>query len=118
MKSSFVTALYRFVEISSGCVSLGDTNIASLQLEKLRSSINFIPGDPVLFDGSIRYNLDPNDERTDEMLMIALQRVLLWEKVSRLTKKLDSAASTLFNVWEKKLLFLARALLNSSSKVS
>ncbi|XP_043289831.1 ATP-binding cassette sub-family C member 12-like isoform X2 [Venturia canescens] len=117
LKSSFVTSLYRFVEITSGDIYLSNTNINHIPTAKLRKSINFIPGDPFLFDGSVKYNLDPNNESTDKTLMMALQKVCLWEKVSKLPNKLESSANVTFKLWEKKLLFLARALLNNSSKI-
>ena len=118
LKTAFITALYRFVEINSGKIYVSNKNIADVQIDRLRRSINFIPGDPVLFNGSIRYNLDPGREKSDERLMVVLQKLSLWEKVSKFPKKMDSPASSLFTVWERKLLFLARSLLNCCSKVS
>lgn len=118
LKSSFVTSLYKFVDITSGNIYLSNTNIDKVPTEKLRKSINFVPSDPFLFDGSIKYNLDPNNESTDKTLMMVLQKVCLWEKISKLPNKLESSANVIFKLWEKKLLFLARALLNDSSKVS
>ena len=49
--------------------------------------------------------------------MMALQRVYLWEKVSKLPNKLFSDSRHMFNVYEKILVFLARALLNNHVKI-
>lgn len=54
-KSSLVTALFRLVELSGGSVEIDQLNIASLDLEQLRSQLTIIPQDPVLFSGSVRY---------------------------------------------------------------
>lgn len=54
-KSSLVAALFRLVELSGGSVEIDQLNIASLDLEQLRSQLTIIPQDPVLFSGSVRY---------------------------------------------------------------
>lgn len=46
-------------------------------LKTLRSRIGIIPQDPVMFSGSLRDNLDPFDNFTDEQLWNALRMVQL-----------------------------------------
>jgi ABC-type multidrug transport system fused ATPase/permease subunit len=52
-------------------------DIASVGLKTLRSRISIIPQDPVLFSGTVRSNLDPFSERTDDELWTVLDQVLL-----------------------------------------
>lgn len=52
-----------------------ETNL--LGLHDLRSKISIIPQEPVLFSGTLRFNLDPFDEKKDEELWNALAQVNL-----------------------------------------
>ena len=76
-KSSLTLALFRFLEAKTGGIYIDGLDISKVRLEDLRSRLAIIPQDPVLFSGTIRSNLDPFEERSDEELMDALRRVRL-----------------------------------------
>ncbi|KAJ1990723.1 hypothetical protein GGI25_001049, partial [Coemansia spiralis] len=76
-KSTLSLALLRLIEASSGVIELDGVDVSTLGLEKLRQSITIIPQDPVLFNGTIRFNLDPFGDYSDSILLDALQRTLL-----------------------------------------
>ncbi|XP_046423906.1 ATP-binding cassette sub-family C member 12-like isoform X1 [Neodiprion fabricii] len=116
-KISIVSALYKFIEVHSGKICIGNTNISDVPMDKLRQCITFIPGDPLLFNGSIKYNLDPMGKVSEKELMVALQRVFLWEKVSKLEEKLESDATNCFTAGERKLIFFARVILRKTIKI-
>lgn len=71
-KSTLAACLYRLLEMRKGMVQIDGLDIGQLSLQRLRSSLSMIPQDPVLFVGTIRYNLDPFDAHTDEELWQAL----------------------------------------------
>lgn len=73
-KSSIMTALFRIVELSEGLVLVDGIDVSKIGLHDLRSNLSIIPQDPVLFNGSIRRNLDPFGEKSDEELWDALRR--------------------------------------------
>lgn len=73
-KSSIMTALYRLVELNSGSISIDGLDISNLGLYDLRSRLSIIPQDPVLFQGSMRKNLDPFNEYSDDVLWDTLRR--------------------------------------------
>ncbi|KAJ2522195.1 hypothetical protein GGI11_001797 [Coemansia sp. RSA 2049] len=76
-KSSISLALLRFMEATKGRIVLDGVDISKIGLEELRSNVTSIPQDPVLFNGTIRFNLDPFDEHPDELLWDALRRTHL-----------------------------------------
>ncbi|KAI6783299.1 ATP-dependent bile acid permease-like protein [Emericellopsis cladophorae] len=76
-KSSLTLAIFRFLEARSGTVTIDGLDISKINLHALRSRLAIIPQDPVLFSGTIRSNLDPFNDRTDDDLREALARVHL-----------------------------------------
>ncbi|KAM0512349.1 hypothetical protein ACHAPE_008915 [Trichoderma viride] len=74
-KSTLALALIRAVEADSGRITIGDVSIASVKLDHLRRAVTVVPQDPTLFDGSLRDNLDPLRQYTDDELRDVLQRL-------------------------------------------
>ena len=61
-------ALTRIVELMAGKIEIDGVNIANLDIADLREQITMIPQDPIMFTGTLRYNLDPFDENSDERI--------------------------------------------------
>ncbi|UNI23458.1 hypothetical protein JDV02_009276 [Purpureocillium takamizusanense] len=76
-KSSLTLALFRFLDSREGSVLIDGLDISKIKLSSLRSRLAIIPQDPVLFSGTIRSNLDPFNEHTDDELRDCLSRVHL-----------------------------------------
>lgn len=58
-KSTMCLALTRIVEIEKGTVTIDGLEASKVDLTQLRSKITVIPQDPVIFDGTVKFNLDP-----------------------------------------------------------
>jgi ABC-type transport system involved in Fe-S cluster assembly fused permease/ATPase subunit len=56
-KSTLSRLLYRFYDIQSGMIRIDGQDIAAVQQDSLRNAISIVPQDTVLFNESIRYNL-------------------------------------------------------------
>ncbi|KAI8809085.1 P-loop containing nucleoside triphosphate hydrolase protein [Cladochytrium replicatum] len=113
-KSSLMTALFRIVESSGGSVIIDWRDISELGLHSLRSRIQIIPQEPVLFEGTIRSNLDVEDEFVDDDLWSGLEQVGLKEYVLQQEKKLDAPVTEggeSLSVGQRQLMCLARAIL-------
>ncbi|XP_065933456.1 ATP-binding cassette sub-family C member 4-like isoform X3 [Magallana gigas] len=116
-KSSLLAALLRLAE-PTGEIYIDDVNVLKIGLHKLRNKISVIPQDPVLFSGTLRKNLDPFEEYTDDQLWIALEQVQLKVKVQSEREGLymevfDSGQN--MSVGQKQLVCLARAILRQNN---
>lgn len=76
-KSTIITALFRFLDPETGSITIDGIDITKIGLRNLREAITIIPQDPTLFTGTIRTNLDPFNQFTDEQIFEALTRVNL-----------------------------------------
>ncbi|GKU04827.1 unnamed protein product [Fusarium langsethiae] len=94
-KSSLTLALFRFLEARSGSVTIDGLDISKVDLHSLRSRLAIIPQDPVLFSGTIRSNLDPFEDNTDDELRESLSRVhLVDSQPATPANELSSAATS------------------------
>uniref|UniRef100_A0A672Z756 ATP-binding cassette sub-family C member 5 n=1 Tax=Sphaeramia orbicularis TaxID=375764 RepID=A0A672Z756_9TELE len=113
-KSSLGVALFRLVECCGGSILIDSVDISDIGLADLRSKLSIIPQDPVLFSGTLRFNLDPFNQYTEDQIWNALDRSHMKECVSQLPLKLESEVvenGENFSVGERQLLCVARALL-------
>ena len=123
-KSSLLLSLMRMVEPESGSTQLVDgVDIGSIGLHDLRRALCIIPQDPVIFTGTVRFNLDPFNEVSEAKLFEAVKLAQLehklgtWDESKGETGEyvidLDAEVAdggSNFSHGERQLLALARAI--------
>lgn len=118
-KSSLVLALFRILPAIQGRIEIDELDISHLRLFDLRHNLSIIPQDAHLFEGTIRQNLDPFGEFTDEQLWRALEHCSLAEFVRNIHGNLGlesrvSESGCNFSAGQRQLMCLGRALLSTS----
>ena len=84
-------ALYRMAEVRGGKIVLDGIDIATVPLDTLRGALAIVPQEPMLFQGSVAYNLDPFNDFTVEQKWAALSSVQLDGLVRSLPEGMDSS---------------------------
>ncbi|CBI30982.3 unnamed protein product, partial [Vitis vinifera] len=116
-KSSMINALFQIVELESGRILIDEYDISKFGLTDLRKVLSIIPQSPILFSGTVRFNLDPFNEHNDADLWKALKRAHLKDFIRMNSFGLDAEVlerGENFSVGQRQLLSLARALLRRS----
>lgn len=123
-KSSLLLTLLRLVEPElakenglseyKAPISVDGVDILGIGLRELRGKLGIIPQHPVLFSGTIRSNIDPFKEYTDDQIWKALKQCGLKESVLAMPGELQGVVSEYgqnLSAGSRQMLVLGRALL-------
>ncbi|XP_065873323.1 putative ABC transporter C family member 15 [Euphorbia lathyris] len=113
-KSTLIQALFRVIEPSSGQIFIDGLDISTIGLHDLRSRLGIIPQDPTLFQGTVRTNLDPLQQHSDQEIWEVLKKCRLSDTVKQDRRLLEAPVAEDGENWsvgQRQLVCLARVLL-------
>lgn len=118
-KTTLVSLLPRFYDISSGRISLDGTNINELELENLRSHIALVSQHVTLFDDSIKHNIAYGalGNVDDDDVIEAARSAHALEFIEKLPNGFDTIVGengVLLSGGQRQRLAIARAILKNA----
>ncbi|KAI0671861.1 P-loop containing nucleoside triphosphate hydrolase protein [Trametes maxima] len=127
-KSTLAMSLLRMVEPVEGHIIVDGIDITTIGLEDLRSRITIISQDVSLFSGTLRSNLDPFNEHSDQECWDVLERCHLTtilkgsiqrshELSSQVSLDMPIGQTGSLSAGERQLVAMARAILRRSNVV-
>ncbi|KAL9104794.1 MAG: hypothetical protein Q9163_000292 [Psora crenata] len=114
-KSTLALSLLATTLPTNGSIFIDGIDISKVDTQALRHRVTFLAQDPVLFPGSMRQNLDPLNEHTDDECAQALERICArhgWN----LETQIDTGGSNL-SQGQRQLVGLTRAVLRRSAVI-
>jgi len=113
-KTTLLQLIPRIYDISSGTITLDDTDIRQLRITDLRKSIGFVSQEPFLFSGSIRDNLTFGEPMSEEKIIKATKAAALYDTITQFPHGLDTLVGekgVVLSGGQKQRMVLARALI-------
>ncbi|RVW53624.1 ABC transporter C family member 5 [Vitis vinifera] len=117
-KSTLIQALFRMIEPAGGKIIIDNIDISTIGLHDIRSRLSIIPQDPTLLEGTIRGNLDPLEEHSDQEIWQALDKSQLGDVIHQKEQKLDTPVLENGDNWsvgQRQLVSLGQALLKQAT---
>jgi ATP-binding cassette subfamily B protein/subfamily B ATP-binding cassette protein MsbA len=117
-KSTMVSLLPRFYDVSSGCIRLDGEDIREISLESLRTQISIVLQDVFLFHGTVRENiLFGNPEASEEEMIEAAKAANADQFISQLPQGYDTMVGERgikLSGGQKQRISIARAVLKDA----
>ena len=114
-KTTLSLCLFRILEAETGKIFIDNNDISQIDLLNLRQNISIIPQEPILIEGSLRYNLAPYNNFKDNEINTLINELGLdnFMKGKNLEYKIEENGNNL-SVGERQLICIIRALLRKN----
>ena len=114
-KSTLCLCMFRLLEADNGKIYIDDIDISEIGLEILRQNLTIIPQEPTLIEGTLRENVDPSSNFSDEEILAVLNDVGLddFMEDKDLNYQIENNGNNI-SIGEKQLICIARALIKKT----
>ena len=117
-KTTITSLLLGFYQVNKGMILINDIPIADIDQIQLRKKIGIVSQDVIIFEDTIRYNLNLGNDYSDDEIYDALKSVELLDAVNALPNRIDTVISPVshnLSGGQKQRLMIARMLLRKPS---
>ena len=117
-KTTITSLLLGFYQVNKGVILINDIPIADIDQIQLRKKIGIVSQDVIIFEDTIRYNLNLGNDYSDDEIYDALKSVELLDAVNALPNRIDTVISSVshnLSGGQKQRLMIARMLLRKPS---
>ena len=116
-KTSLLSLIMRFYDITSGTIKVGGVDIKDIPLEQLRDMMGYVPQKSVLFSGTIESNIKyGKQDATEEEMIRAAKISQSYDFINSLDEKFKAPVAqggTNFSGGQKQRLSIARAIVKN-----
>jgi len=116
-KSTIVRLLFRFYDVDSGAITIDGQNIKTVTQDSLRKAIGVVPQDTVLFNNTIKYNIQYGRIDAEEADVISAARNAdIHDKIMNFPDKYETQVGERglrLSGGEKQRVAIARTILKS-----
>jgi ATP-binding cassette subfamily C (CFTR/MRP) protein 1 len=115
-KSTICLSIFRLIEPYKGTIIIDDIDIQKVGLDLLRQKLTYIPQEPILMEGSLRFNIDPFNYYKDEEIIDILKKIGFKynEDDNKILERHIDVNGNNISIGEKQLICIARAILKKT----
>ncbi|KAK2616711.1 hypothetical protein QQS21_000323 [Conoideocrella luteorostrata] len=112
-KTTLALSLLRMVETQQGSISIDGVDLAMHSRAEVRQRMNVVTQEPFIMPGDVRFNIDPLQSASDDIMVSALRKLGLWDVVKDEGGLSMPLNATSWSAGQRQLLCLARAMVRS-----
>jgi ATP-binding cassette subfamily C (CFTR/MRP) protein 1 len=116
-KSSLVLTLFRILDLCEGQISIDGQDISILKREHVRKQLVVITDAPFIMPGTVRHNVDPYGDCTDDEITLALKKAQIWDAMTAKGGLDADMEACKLSLGQQQLFNIAGAILKKGGKV-
>ena len=115
-KSTICLSIFRLIESFEGTIFIDDIDIKNIGLNLLRQNLTYIPQEPILMEGTLKFNIDPFNLYENDKIIEILKNIGFnyTEDDDKILDKHIEVNGNNLSVGEKQLVCIARAVLKQT----